>query len=156
MMRDISDIQPNIPTYVMEELQGTDDYPYIMVGNHLVIIPQGKTVRELGEIIKAYANHLIIPDKYGLEGTQYIGRSFLTLFDKHSHKYVCIYNLEPQDSAALCYYLTGDFIASDIGFLERMLCLPPATIRSYRNATQYLSMVQECINTGIQSNDAVC
>lgn len=158
-MLNIDDVLPNTLTRFQREIKGTNDYPYIVV-EQTVIVPQGRSIRELGEAIKSLCGEVDIPDKFGMEGITYIGDNFLTLIERfpsgiNHPRHICIYNLTPRHSLSLCYYLTGISTCPGVGFLESVLALQAGTIGT-RIATRYATRLQEVIQRCITSEIAVC
>lgn len=162
MVLHIGSVLPNTPTAFKGDLQGTDEYPYITMSNSsvgdssTVIVPKGRSVRELGETIKAHCGTVSVPDKYGLEGIIHIDHRFLTLRYQSSTsvgrmEYVCIYNLEPRYSISLCYYLTGNLSCPSVSFVKAVLAVEPDTIM-----TSNRSRLREVIEACITSDKAVC
>jgi hypothetical protein len=160
MALNIASIPPNTPTRIRGELQGTAEIPYMIIGQ-TVVIPRGRSICELGGIIKEHCGKVDIPDKFGLEGISHIGPNYLTLIQCSSlrtgrPKYICIHNLTPLHSISLCYYLTGSFMCPSVIFLETVLAVEAGSVRSRIAPTQYASRLKEVIEECIKSEKVVC
>lgn len=154
MTTDLRDILPNTPTYITKPLRDTDDSPYVVIEDHLIFVPRGKSIKELGECIKALTGELQLPDKHGLREMRFMGKDFLIL-QAITGIYVIIYNIAPQYNAALCHYLAGNFIVYEIGLLETILCLHPGTMTGIDDK-RYTPLLQGAIQRLILSEKAVC
>jgi hypothetical protein len=155
MITNISIVQPNTPTWIRGDLQGTDVYPYVLDGQ-MALVPRNLSIRELGDAIRNLCGKLTVADKDGLREIKCITSTFLALLSGTDMRYICIYNLKPAYSAALCFYLTGEFPRMNVALIETILQLPECSIGSRNKAYSYADKIREMAEKWIQSEEKVC